>query len=393
MNKLLKWFLIQRFVIALVFIAVSQELINMLYRRFLPELLLFLRIDEIKIENEGSILLLMLQMLLYFLAGLLPKGIAGVVQNELQELMAGKWQLKITSAAYPIAGNAQWQGLYQVGVFLVFMLLFAITLLPYFLAIIWYYIQISRKVQELIEQEKEQKRQYDKARNLMLSDITHDIKTPITTICSYAKALTDGVVTLDENKQQEYLHAIYAKSMRMSELITTLFEYVKMDSEGFALHKEKADLGELLRENIALLYTDFEEKGMELEIDIPEMAFPMELDKNQMSRSISNILTNALKYNTKGTKVLIRLDEDYCICIADTGTRIEPELAAHIFEPFSRGDKARSTSGGSGLGLSIAKKIVEMHGGKMRLSTAFGDGYSKAFIMEFHYGLYDGGGV
>ena len=144
----------------------------------------------------------------------------------------------------------------------------------------------------------------------MLSDITHDIKTPITTICSYAKALTDGVVTLDENKQQEYLHAIYAKSMRMSELITTLFEYVKMDSEGFALHKEKADLGELLRENIALLYTDFEEKGMELEIDIPEMAFPMELDKNQMSRSISNILTNALKYNTKGTKVLIRLDED-----------------------------------------------------------------------------------
>lgn len=384
MNKSLKWFLTERFVIALVFIAALQEVINMLYRKFLPGLLLVLKLDDVSIEREGSILLLMLQMLLYFAASLLPEGISNVVQRELQELMAGNWQLKITSSAYRTVENSQWQGFYQFGVLLIFLVLFAITLLPYFLAIAWYYIQISHKMAELLEQEKEQKRAYDKVRNLMLSDITHDIKTPITTICGYAKALTDGVVTLDEDKKQQYLQAIYTKAMRMSELITMLFEYVKMDSEGFALHKDKADLGELLRENIAMLYTDFEGKGMELEIDIPEKPFPMELDKNQMSRVITNILTNALKYNEVGTKVLVRLDEDYGICIADTGGLIEPELAAHIFEPFSRGDKARSTKGGSGLGLSIARKIVEMHGGSLKLSTAFGDGYSKAFILELH---------
>ena len=103
-----------------------------------------------------------------------------------------------------------------------------------------------------------------------------------------------------------------------------------------------------------MMYTDFEEKGMELEIEIPDKLDSIELDKSQMTRVITNILNNALKYNDVGTKVSVTLDEEYRICIADTGRNIEPELAEHIFEPFSRGDKARSTRGGSGLGLSIA---------------------------------------
>ena len=101
-----------------------------------------------------------------------------------------------------------------------------------------------------------------------------------------------------------------------------------------------------------------------------------------MTRVITNILNNALKYNDTGTKVSVTLDEEYRICIADTGRNIEPELAEHIFEPFSRGDKARSTRGGSGLGLSIARKIVEMHGGKIWLRTSPKNGYTKAFIIE-----------
>ena len=190
------------------------------------------------------------------------------------------------------------------------------------------------------------------------------------------------MIPLSEEKRQEYLQAIYAKSMRMSELVTMLFEYIKMDSEGFALHKEKTDVCELLREVIAMMYTDFEEKGMELEIEIPDKLDSIELDKSQMTRVITNILNNALKYNDAGTKVSVTLDEEYRICIADTGRNIEPELAEHIFEPFSRGDKARSTRGGSGLGLSIARKIVEMHGGKIWLRTSPKNGYTKAFIIE-----------
>ena len=382
MNKSLKWFLVERFLIALIFIALSQELIGIVYRKFLPGLFVVLHINEVGIESEGSILLLMLQIVLYVCAGLLPDEIARLIQYKLQQIMAGAWQLRIDTSAIPMADSDKWAGFYQFGVILIFLVLFAITLLPYVLAIMWYYIQISHKLEELLQQEKEQKKAYDKARNLMLSDITHDIKTPITTICGYAKTLTDGVISLSEEKRQEYLQAIYAKSMRMSELVTMLFEYIKMDSEGFTLHKEKTDVCELLREVIAMMYTDFEEKGMELEIEIPDKLDSIELDKSQMTRVITNILNNALKYNDAGTKVGVTLDEEYRICIADTGRNIEPELAEHIFEPFSRGDKARSTRGGSGLGLSIARKIVEMHGGKIWLRTSPKNGYTKAFIIE-----------
>lgn len=382
MNKSLKWFLVERFLIALIFIALSQELIGIVYRKFLPGLFVVLHINEVGIESEGSILLLMLQIVLYVCAGLLPDEIARLIQYKLQQIMAGAWQLRIDTSAIPMADSDKWEGFYQFGVILIFLVLFAITLLPYVLAIMWYYIQISHKLEELLQQEKEQKKAYDKARNLMLSDITHDIKTPITTICGYANTLTDGVIPLSEEKRQEYLQAIYAKSMRMSELVTMLFEYIKMDSEGFTLHKEKTDVCELLREVIAMMYTDFEEKGMELEIEIPDKLDSIELDKSQMTRVITNILNNALKYNDAGTKVSVTLDEEYRICIADTGRNIEPELAEHIFEPFSRGDKARSTRGGSGLGLSIARKIVEMHGGKIWLRTSQKNGYTKAFIIE-----------
>lgn len=227
-----------------------------------------------------------------------------------------------------------------------------------------------------MNEEKEQQLAYDREKNLLLSDIAHDIKTPITTLCSYSKALSDDLVKGE--KRQEYLDAIYHKAMRMNELITLLFEYVKMDSTGFTLHKEECDLGDILRECTAALYTDFEERKMMLQTEIPEISIPYNADKVQIARAINNLLTNAVRYGREGGRVLVQLEE-YTITVADDGQEIDEELAEHIFVPFTRGDKARSTEGGSGLGLSIALKIVEMHGGELKLNHDYGRGYTKAF--------------
>lgn len=213
----------------------------------------------------------------------------------------------------------------------------------------------------------------------MLSDIAHDIKTPITTICGYSKALSEGVV--GEKDRQSYLDAIYAKAMRMDELITLLFEYVKLESEGFTLHREPGDLAELTREMAALLYADFEDREMELVLEIPEEKVPFEMDRLQLGRAVTNLLTNAVRYGKAGGRVLVRLQE-YELTVADEGEPVDPEFAAHIFEPFARGDKARSSKGGSGLGLGIAQRIVEMHGGKLVLNQNFGEGYTKAFQIR-----------
>lgn len=381
-TKSLKKFLIQRFLLIMLFIYISEELLSLGYRLIVaPFLVETMNIRFSVTADKGSIILIMLQMILLSAAALLPEQTAAWVQASIGENMENGLHVDITSPVLEGVTNTRLIDMYQIAVICIFLFLLAVTLLPYLLAAWWYYRSVSRKMTELLAEEKKRKAAYDRQRNLMLSDIAHDIKTPLTTVCGYARALADDVVA-EEEKKKEYLRAVYAKSLRMDELITLLFDYVKMDSDGFALHRETVDLGELLRENIALLYADFEEKGMELEIGIPERALPYELDKVQMSRAITNILTNAVRYNEKGTRVRISLNGSGRIRIADNGTPIGEELAEHIFEPFARGDRTRSTSGGSGLGLSISAKIIQMHGGELFLERDCRDGMSKAFVIS-----------
>ena len=238
-------------------------------------------------------------------------------------------------------------------------------------------------MRELREKREALQEEYDRRRNLMLSDIAHDLRTPITTVAGYAKALADGMVT-DPQKVQSYLDAIQAKSARMEELIQLLFEYVKISSEGFALDRKPADLAELVRKNAALIYADVESGGMELEVDIPEDAYMENVDEVQFGRALTNLLNNALRHNSAGARILLslRVEADAArITVADTGEKIAPELAEHLFEPFVMGDESRSSKGGSGLGLSIASQIMQMHGWTLSYSEDIPD-YSKGFVIE-----------
>lgn len=375
-TKALRWFLIERFLLIMAGIYISGELISMLYRGVVfPILFGLLKQQQIEITNQTGTIGFLLQVLLYYAADFLPNGPGGVLRGMVSNSLSESWQISIHSV---MASGIVGEILGKVLLLLLFMMLL-VSLLPYIVGAFLYYKIVTNKVNELLERDKEQRRQFDQKRNLLLSDIAHDIKTPITTICGYSRALADGVVT--EEKQQEYLDAIYAKSMRMSDLITLLFEYVKLDSEGYALQKEEGDFAELVRESTALLYADFEEKAMQVDIRVPENPVPYEMDKLQMGRAVTNLLTNAIRYGRQGGKVLIQLEEGV-LTVADDGMEIEPEFAEHIFEPFSRADKARSTKGGSGLGLSISAKVVQMHGGSLELHTDYGKGYTKAFMIR-----------
>ncbi|MGN1154992.1 MAG: sensor histidine kinase [Agathobacter sp.] len=273
-----------------------------------------------------------------------------------------------------------WLDQYPVVWFLVTIFLFVLPILG---TVNMFTKIIIDEVRRLEEEKSAFRQDYEKRRNLMLSDIAHDLRTPITTIAGYAKALNDGMVA-DEQKKREYLAAIENKSERMNNLINLLYEYVKLDSDNFSLKKEKVDLAEFLRENAALLYSDVEEKGMELVVDIPETPCVVEIDPLQMSRVITNLINNSIRHNEPGTTITIELKDIFYnreIIISDDGTPIEESIADHIFEPFSVGDTSRRTKGGSGLGLSIAKRIVEMHGWEIDLYQNK-RGYKKAFIIN-----------
>lgn len=258
-----------------------------------------------------------------------------------------------------------------------------IMIIPIIVASLMFSKALMDEVNRMEQENEEMRKVYEKKRNLMLSDIAHDLRTPITTIAGYSKALNDGMVTSEE-KKSEYLQAIENKSVRMSDLINLLFEYVRLDSENYGLRREKCDLSELLREIAAGLYSDIEEKGMEFEILIPEEVHMISVDRVQFSRVVVNLIHNAMKHNKAGTTITLemRVKKDKTqIMVSDDGGLIPTFLAEQIFEPFSMGDASRTTKNGSGLGLSIAKKIVEMHGWTLELKQYY-EANKKAFIIE-----------
>lgn len=222
---------------------------------------------------------------------------------------------------------------------------------------------------EKLERAREEKKQMEQDRQRMLADIAHDLKTPISTLYGYAKALHEGMVK-DADKQRSYLMSIYNKAERVDSLLNTLFEMTQLDHPTFILDKKEQDIGECMREIILEYFSEIEEKGIDLEVGIQEEEVIYSFDRQQMGRVISNLISNAVRYNPAGTRLRITLDvqpNGILMEIADNGSGIPEHLQSIIFEPFVRGDKARGNDGGTGLGLAIAKKIVGLHNGSLQL--------------------------
>lgn len=377
-QKSLKWFLIKNFLIILFCVYIAEGGLGILYRQAIfPFLTDLLEMQQITVSGSASFLILIVQLTLYYLLSLLPGGTADHLQRLLIDMTGTGIQIQVSSPLYQ-----GWQGtLLTVTSLLLSLFLLGLSLFPYAAGALWYYRIVTRKVNELLEEEKERQLSFEHRRNLLLSDIAHDIKTPITTISGYSKALSEGVAPKEKSK--DYLDTIYEKALRIDELITLLFEYVKLDSENYALHKKSGNLAELLRETAAAFYIDFEEKHIALTVEIPEDPVSFEMDVLQMRRAVTNLLTNALRYGKENGKVLVRL-KDHTITVADDGRPIDPDFAERIFDPFSREDTARAAKDGSGLGLSISAKIVEMHGGRLLLDNSFGEGYTKAFQIKLN---------
>lgn len=243
-----------------------------------------------------------------------------------------------------------------------------LVLLPYAVAAVIFSGMVIREFRAIEDREQQERDEYERKRNLMLSDIAHDLRTPMTTVAGYAKALEDGMVP--EEKRAEIYSAIQTKSARMSDLINLLFDYVKLDSDGFTLTKEDNDVCEMVRECVAFQYQDIEDAGMEADVDIPDEPLMINADRLQLSRVITNLITNAIRHNEAGARIGVLITHDserIDIMICDSGKVIPAETAEHIFEPFVTGDESRNSRGGTGLGLSIAHKIVSMHGYRIRL--------------------------
>lgn len=386
-NSTLQSFLIRNFILILAFVAISESVITFFMNRYYFPAMRFIFFKDIngteRLSNgeiAGFIGILLLQLLVGAFRGIVPPA----YQRGCDSVMEGLNDLMVRilpqgMLAYETTNMPRLQSFF---LFLFLMVSVILVAFPYVAAAIAYAKIVMEEVHALEARRDAQKNEFDRKRNLMLSDIAHDLRTPITTIYGYSKAIMDGMVT-DEKQKEEYLKAIHNKSARVSDLTNLLFEYVKLDSEGFELDEETLDLAELLRENAALLFSDIEEAGMELSVDIPDEKQQIVADRVQLSRCITNLLVNAMRHNQPGTTIELALRRQagiWLVVVADTGGKIPEEIKEHLFDPFSKGDYSRKSGKGSGLGLSIVDKIVQMHGWQLKLEQPYG-AYSKAFVI------------
>lgn len=241
---------------------------------------------------------------------------------------------------------------------------------------------IERRIQQERQIQKVRQKKLYARRNLMITDMAHDLRTPVMSIGGLAQALADGLVK-KPGDQERYLRTIQAKAERMGRLTDVLFEFTKLESEGYKLYRKRCDLPQIVLEEAAASYTDAEEAGLVLQVEIPENPLAIYADERQLGRVFANLISNAIKYNPAGTTIyvgLTRLAGVAAIVVGDTGIPIAGD-AEELFEPFSRGDMARTSSAtGSGLGLYIAKRIVDLHGYQIRLEQPY-QSLTKAFIV------------
>ena len=392
----LEWFLIKKFIEILLLVGITEYFITFALNKWIfPPLLEYFfpsRGSNINISSTEAIFFVFAMLVVLLsnaFTAMLPSPVRETAQGlgeQVQQCLAAVLpSMNKSTPIYPLEGQK------ALLLFLVFLVIALSILLPYILGAICF-ARITIHEFRAIQQEREaQQKEFDRKRNLMLSDIAHDLRTPMTTVSGYANALADGMV---QNPQQQaaYLDAIQRKSHRMNDLINLLFEYVKLDSEGFSLDRKPHDLCEIARENAALIYSDVEDAGMTLDVEIPDEPIMVSVDEVQISRVVTNLLTNAMRHNDQGIRIMLclfRQEGVIHLMVADSGSVIPKDLEGHLFEPFARGDASRKSSGGSGLGLSIAKKVVEMHGWRMKLVQQpqiqhypFVAKYAKAFLIQ-----------
>ena len=216
----------------------------------------------------------------------------------------------------------------------------------------------------------------DEMRKEFVADVSHELKTPITSIIGYADTLQDG--EYDEKTTKKFLNVISQEGRRMSNLVSDLLTLSRYDTNRVQKEVTEFDLGELAKKCQEKLRIEIEKKKQNVECYVTADVPPIKADKAGIERVILNVLSNAIKYTEEHGSIKIYVGfvyNDAYIKIIDNGIGIPKEDLGRIFERFYRVDKARTREmGGTGLGLSIAKEIIEQNNGSIDIKSEYGKG-------------------
>lgn len=242
--------------------------------------------------------------------------------------------------------------------------------------------EIGFEINDLIStynKELSQQKKLEQVNKELLTSLSHDVRTPLTSLLGYLDALESGIV--DGAEKEEYIKIARKKAYDLKRLVDTLFDWFKIDSKEMKLSMQDTDICELTKEIVIDWLPTLEQKEIIPKIEIPDEEWMVELDIDAYKRIVSNLIQNAVEHSgCSHLKIAVKQDNDMIsIIIKDNGIGIAKDKLPHIFERLYKGDRARSKYS-SGLGLCIVKELMEMQGGRVAVQSNVGE-YTE-FIIE-----------
>ena len=226
-------------------------------------------------------------------------------------------------------------------------------------------------------------RHLETVRNDFVANVSHELRTPIASINLLVETLQRGAMN-DPDAAMHFLHRIQVETHAMAQLVEELLELSRLETGGLSLSLEEFSVAELLSEVRARLVPTAEEKGVAMQLDVQDALPPVAADAKRIEQVIMNLLHNAIKFTPSGGAVTLRARRQgrgVQIDVADTGVGMDAAEAERIFERFYKVDKGRSRAGGAGLGLAIARHLLELHGSQLQVVSEVGRGSRFSFSL------------
>jgi histidine kinase len=227
--------------------------------------------------------------------------------------------------------------------------------------------QLARRFNQMAEELDET----ESMRRRLIGDVSHELRTPLTAIKGSMEGLMDGILPANEETFQQ----IHSETDRLNHLVDDLQELSRVEAHAYQLDFHPLDVPALVQSVTKRLAAKAQAKLIALDFDLPPDLPPVLVDEDRAIQILTNLTSNALQYTLEGGKVTIlakRVADEVQISVRDTGMGIPSEHLSHVFDRFYRVDKSRShqSGGGSGIGLTIAKALVEAHGGRIWVESA-----------------------
>lgn len=242
----------------------------------------------------------------------------------------------------------------------------------------------SEKLKEKERAALDIERNAERQKNELITNVAHDLRTPLTTIVGYLELIKDDTA-LSKEDLHKYSGIAYEKSIRLQEMMDDLFEFTKLDNADIKLNKSMINLSGLIMQMTDEFYPSFKDCNITPIVDLPEENIYVQGDGQLLARVFDNLISNALKYGYHNTDLKIEVsgDEKYAtVKVINHGDTIASEDIPLLFNKFYRTDSSRnSKTGGTGLGLAITKNIVDLHHGDISVTS---DDQITTFIVKFN---------